>query len=120
MLALHVEKHNELVVIECKGRIIRSESVFKIRDIVLEHPDAHTIALDLSEVEAIGGGGLGMLAFLEFWARERNIRLKLFSPSKVVIEGLIQNRSIENFEIASFQEMMSLLAQSDHRYDLAA
>jgi anti-anti-sigma regulatory factor len=120
MLAIHVEKHSELVVIECKGRVSRDESVFALRDIVMEHDDAHTIALDLSEIEAIGGGGLGMLAFLQAWARENRISMKLFSPSKPVMEGLIQNRSIFNFEIASFHEMMSLLSHSDQHYDMAA
>jgi hypothetical protein len=32
----------------------------------------------------------------------------------------VQNRSILNFEIVSFHEMMDILAQSDRRYDLAA
>ena len=120
MVAIHVENLNDLVVIECKGRIIRSDSVFKLHDIVQAQAKARVIALDLSEVEAIGGGGVGMLAFLERWTREHNIQLKLFCPSKPVLEGLVQNRSILNFKIASFHEMMGLLAQSDSRYDLVA
>jgi anti-anti-sigma regulatory factor len=119
MFAIHVESLGDLSIIECKGRIIRSDSVFRLRDVVREQT-ANTIALDLSEVEAIGGGGLGILAFLERWARENNIHLKLYSPSKPVLEGLVQNRSIHNFEIVSFHEMMGILAQSDGHYDLAA
>ena len=110
MFAIHVESLGDLSIIECKGRIIRSDSVFRLRDVVREQT-ANTIALDLSEVEAIGGGGL---------ARENNIHLKLYSPSKPVLEGLVQNRSIHNFEIVSFHEMMGILAQSDGHYDLAA
>lgn len=120
MLAIHVENLSDLTVIECKGRMVRSEEVFKLRDVVLAQAAARIIALDLSEVKAIGGGGLGMLAFLERWAREHDIRLKLFSPSKPLLEGLVQNRSILNFEIASFHEMMSILAHSDSRYAIAA
>jgi anti-anti-sigma regulatory factor len=120
MLAIRAENLGDLAVVECKGRIIRSDSVFKLRDFVQAQAPAHIIALDLSEVEAIGGGGLGMLAFLERWARQRDIRLKLFCPSKPVLEGLARNRSIPNFEIATFHEMMDLLAQSDSRYSLAA
>src|SRR5271157_4548127 len=110
MLALHVETLADLAVVECKGRITRSDSVFQLRDVVLAQAAAHIIALDLSEVQAIGGGGLGMLAFLERWARNHNIRLKLFCPSKPVLEGLLRNRSILNFEIASFHEMMAILS----------
>ncbi|MFY9841555.1 MAG: STAS domain-containing protein [Terriglobales bacterium] len=122
MLCIRAENLNELAVIECKGRIVRSDSVFKLRDVVQAQPRANTqvIALDLSEVEAISGGGLGMLAFLERWSREHNIRLKLFCPSKSVLDGLAQNRSLMNFEIASLHEMMVILGDSDDRYSIAA
>ena len=34
MLTVRVEKLSELTVIACKGRIIHSDSVFKLRDVV--------------------------------------------------------------------------------------
>jgi|SRR5208282_1373573 anti-anti-sigma regulatory factor len=120
MLAIHVENLSDLAVVECKGRIFRSEAVFKLRDVVQAQATARIIALNLSEVEAIGGGGLGMLAFLERWAREHDIQFKLFSPSRAVVEGLVRNRSILNFEIATFHEMMGILADADSHYSLAA
>jgi anti-anti-sigma regulatory factor len=120
MLAIRAEHLGDLAVVECKGRIVHSDSVFKLRDVVQEQEGARTIALDLSEVQTIGGGGLGMLAFLERWARQHNIHLKLFCPSAPVLDGLAQNRSIANFEIASFHEMMDILAHSDRHYSLAA
>ena len=120
MLAIHVENLNHLTVIECKGRIVRSEEVFKLRDVVRAQVTGRVIALDLSEVKAIGGGGLGMLAFLARWARDNNIQFKLFDPSRAVLEGLVRNRSILDFEIASFHEMMGILSNSDNTYSLAA
>jgi anti-anti-sigma regulatory factor len=120
MLAIRVENLGDLVVVECKGRVVHSESVFKLRDVVLAQAHACIIALDLSEVEAMGGGGLGMLVFLDQWARNCGIEFKLFSPSRSVMEGLVANRSILNFEIVTFHEMMSILAHSDSRYALAA
>jgi len=120
MLALHVENLHDLAVVECKGRIIHSDAVFRLRDVVQAQANAHIIALDLSEIQAIGGGGLGMLVFLERWARQRGISLKLFSPSPSVMEGLAQNRCMLNFEIATFHEMMRILAQADSGYSLAA
>ena len=120
MMAIRVENLGDLAVVECKGRVVRSESVFKLREVVLAQAHAHIIALDLSEVEAMGGGGLGMLVFLDQWARNCGIQFKLFNPSKSVVEGLAGNRSILNFEIATFPEMMSILAHSDGRYALAA
>jgi len=120
MMAIHVENMSDLAVIECSGRITRSDTVFRLRDVVQAQAGSHIITLDLSEVEAMSGGGLGMLAFLERWAREHNIRLKLYRPSKSVLQGLVQNRSILNFEIVSFHEMMSILAQSNSQYAIAA
>ena len=94
MLTIHVEKLNDLAVVECKGRIVRSDAVFKLRDAVRGQASGRVIALDLSEVEAIGGGGLGMLAFLAQWAGDHDIQFKLFSPSRAVVEGLVRDRSI--------------------------
>ena len=120
MLAIRVENLCDLAIIECKGRIVRSESVFKLRDAVQAQAGASVIALDLSAVQAIGGGGLGMLAFLDRWARDHDIQFKLFSPSRSVVDGLVYSRLMPNLEIATFHEMMDILAQADSRYALAA
>jgi anti-anti-sigma regulatory factor len=116
MLTICDEKMNDLAVVECKGRIVRSDAVFKLRDAVMAQAGARIIALDLSEVSAIGGGGLGMLAFLQHWADERHIQLKLFSPSRSVMEGLCQIRSALDFDVATFHELMGILGDSDMRY----
>ena len=120
MLSIRVENVGDLAILECKGRIVRSESVFKLRDTVQAQATANIITLDLSAVDAIGGGGLGMLAFLDRWAREHDIQFKLFDPSRSVVDGLVSNRSILNLEIATFHEMMDILAEADSRYGLAA
>jgi len=126
MLSIHVERLNDLSVVECKGRIVRSEAVFELRNAVMAQARARIIALDLSDVEAIGGGGLGMLAFLQHWADENHIQFKLFSPSRSVVEGLQQIRSVLDLEIASFSELMKSLVEADarsqgnHRHSMAA
>lgn len=120
MLTIHVENLNDLAVVDCKGRIVTSDAVFKLRDVVRAQVDARIIALDLSEIKAIGGGGLGMLKVLDHWARDNNIQFKLFSPSRAVLEGLVNNRLILDFQIASFHEMMGILSHSDNNYSVAA
>lgn len=120
MLAIHVENLTDLAVVECKGRIVRSEAVFELRDVVQAQAAASVIALDLSEVAAIGGGGVGMLVFLQRWARNHHIQLKLVSPSRPVVDGLERSRSLPNFEIPTLHEMMTILAHADSRYALAA
>ena len=78
------------------------------------------IVLDLSEIQAIGGGGLGMLAYLAHWAHDRRIQFKLYSPSSAVREGLVRNGSILAFEIAGFHELIDILTRSEHQQSMAA
>jgi anti-anti-sigma regulatory factor len=119
MLALNVENLGDLAVVECRGRIVHSKDVFKLRDIVRSQTNA-TIVLDLSEVKAIGGGGIGMLAFLQRWANDRGITLKLYSPSSAVLDELTRNRSAANFEIPTLHEMMGILSDAEGEYRTAA
>lgn len=119
MLAISVENLPGAVVVACSGRLIRSDAVFQLRDTVMAQMSP-TVVLDLSEVKAIGGGGLGMLAFLQHWAGEHGIKLKLFSPSKPVVEGLTQNGSMVHFKTASFAELMGMLLTAESEYRRAA
>ena len=120
MLNVSVENIGELTVVECQGRIVQSEAAFKLREAVTSQTDARIVVLELSEVHAIESGGLGMLVFLRRWAREHNIRFLLFSPSKSVQSRLKRARSMAEFCIASFEEMMALLVYANSRYALAA
>jgi anti-anti-sigma regulatory factor len=120
MLNVNIEKIGELAVVECEGRIVRSEAAFKLRDAVTSQGDARVVVLDLSEVHAIEGGGLGMLIFLQRWARDHDIRFKLINPSKFVRERLELVSSMSEFDIPTLDEMMALLGQADSRYALAA
>jgi hypothetical protein len=52
-LKLNVENIGDLAIVECEGRIVRSESAFKLRDVVTSQSDAHTSVIELSEVRAI-------------------------------------------------------------------
>jgi anti-anti-sigma regulatory factor len=65
MVHVNLEKLGGLRVVECDGRIVRSDSAFALRDCVTSQSDARVIVLDLSEVNAIEGGGLGMLMSLQ-------------------------------------------------------
>jgi anti-anti-sigma regulatory factor len=120
MSAIHDEKLGELAILECKGRIVKSEAVFELRDAVMGQRGARIIALDLYEVEAIGGGGLGMLAFRQRWARDHDIELKLFNPSRAVMDELEPAHESLNCDIATPHEMMKILSRADKRYAMAA
>lgn len=120
MLNVTVENIGELAVVECEGRIVQSEAAFKLREAVTSQTDARIVVLELSEVHAIGGGGFGMLVFLQRWARDHNIRFLLFNPSKSVRDRLKRARSIAEFYIPTLEEMRALLAYANTRYALVA
>ena len=120
MLKINVDNIGDLAVVECEGRIVQSDAAFRLREAVTLQGDARTVVLDLSEVNAIEGGGLGMLVFLQRWAQGHNIRFKLFNPSRSVQERLKKVSSMSEFDIPTLDEMMALLARADRRYAIAA
>jgi anti-anti-sigma factor len=119
MLTINVDNLEDLTVIECIGRIVRDESIFKLRDVVLAQKGARNILLDLSEVQALGGAGVGMLAYLDHRARERKISFKLYSPSRAVTQALLETGTINIFEIVSFHKLQ-LMMSNDNHHSLAA
>jgi anti-anti-sigma regulatory factor len=120
MMNLSVENIGDLAVVQCEGRIVQSEAAFKLRKAVTLQGDARVVVLDLSQVHAVEGGGLGMLMFLQRWAHDHNIRFKLFNPSKSVRARLEQASSLFEFDIPTLDEMMALLGLAESGYALAA
>ena len=120
LLTVHTKKFGDMAVIEYEGRIVRSEAALKLREAVNSQRDARIIVLDLSEVPAIEGGGLGMLVFLERGAHDHDLRLKLFNPRQSVRSRLQRTSSMRKFDMATPDEMMALLARADSRYAQAA
>jgi anti-anti-sigma regulatory factor len=115
MLNVTVAKLGELAVVGCEGRLVERESSYKLQEAVTSQTDARIVVLELSEVRAIGGGGVGMLVFLQRWSRERNIRFLLFHPSTSVQNKLKGARSIAEFYITPLEEMRALLAYANSR-----
>ena len=120
MLKLNIDNIGDLAIVECEGRIVRSEAAFKLRDAVTSQREARTVVLELSDVQGIEGGGLSMLVFLQRWAQDHDIRFKLFNPSKSVRERLKLVSSLAEFDIPTLDEMMTLLGYADPQYAIAA
>ena len=108
------------MVVECEGRVVRSEAAVRLLEAVTSLRNARIIVLDLSEVRAIEGGGLGMVLFLQRWAYGHDIQFKLFNPTRSVRDRPELVNSIAELDIATLQEMMELLANADSRYAMAA
>ena len=114
MLIVHINNIGDMAIIELEGRIVRSEAALKLREAVNSQSDARIIVPDLSEVPAFEAGGLGMLVFLQRWALDHGIRLKLFNPRQSVRYGLEQASSMRQFDIVTRYEMMALLVLPDN------
>jgi anti-anti-sigma regulatory factor len=120
MLSVRVENIGDVAVIECEGRIVRSEAALKLREAINLQSDARIIVLDLSKVSAVEGGGLGMLVFLQRWAQDHDIRLKLLNPRSSVRARLERVNSMREFDMTSLDEVTALLDRADHRRTHAA
>ena len=118
-MTLHTEIIGDMTVIECEGRIVRSEAAFSLHKAVTSQSSSRTVVLDLSEVSSIEGSGLGMLCFLQSWAKEFDIQLKVFNPTYSVKNRLESTNCIAKFDIATLQEMMALLEDAKNRHVLA-
>ena len=120
MLNIRIEKIGNMAVVECSGRIVRSDAAFQLRDAVMAQRAFDVIVLDLSDVTAVEGGGLGMLHFLQRWTEDNHIQLKLFNPNGPVKRRLQLTDPPPHLEIASMGEMIALLAQADQQFAIAA
>ena len=120
MLSVHSDRVGDVAVLQCEGRIVRSDAAFALRDAVTQEQDARVVVLDLTDVNTVEGGGLGMLIYLQRWARDHDIRLKLFNPPRSVRERLEDASSISEFDLAKADEMVALLSRADGREMLAA
>src|SRR5437867_10079321 len=99
MLDVHIDKIGELAVVECEGRVVQNDAALTLWEAVTSQRNARTIVLDLSEVRAVEGGGLGMLVFLQRWAHDHDIRFKLFNPTKSVHDRLECSKSMQELDI---------------------
>ena len=120
MLNLVVRRMGKLAVVKCEGRIVRSDAAYKLREAVRSLQDARIIVLDLSQVNAVEGGGLGMIRFLQSWAYDRDIQLKLFNPIRSVRDRLEQVCPTAEFDFATPHEVLTLIGNEDRRPALAA
>jgi anti-anti-sigma regulatory factor len=89
--------------------MVQSDAVFKLRDAVILERQVSAILLDFSELEFLGGGGVGMLVFLREWTRNHGIELWLFDPPYSVRQSLQRVPSAAALKVATMDEVLELL-----------
>jgi anti-anti-sigma factor len=110
MLTIQAEKTGDVAVVRCGDRVVRGETVNRLRNAVLLQKEARMIVLDLSEVKAIDAGGLSTLVSLHHWSVSRGIQLKLVNPSSFVHSLLTLTRLDRVFEMPAFDDALWILS----------
>jgi anti-anti-sigma factor len=111
-LQIKSEQTGDVAVLQCAGRVVRGEAIHFLKDSVTSLKEPRVVVLDLTEVEMIDGGGLGMLVFLHRWTRDNGIQLKLVNPSRFVREMLDRTRLSCVFNISSVDDAVEILCTS--------
>jgi anti-anti-sigma regulatory factor len=105
---VHTDNINHLAVVECEGEIVGKGAATILREAVVSREDSPIIVLDMTEVNAVEGAGLVMLLFLRQWAIAKNIRFKLFNPSRPTLQRLRRAGLLSKFEVTTLQEVIAL------------
>ncbi len=104
MLSVTIQDLGDAVVLRCVGRIVAGSEADILRKAALSQANRRIVMLDLTQVEAIDGGGIGLLVFLQACARAAGMELKLMNPTQHVLE-LLQLTNLDSvFEIFSSED----------------
>jgi anti-anti-sigma factor len=76
--------------------------------------------LDLSEVEMVDAGGLGVLVSLCNWACAKDIQLKLVNPSRLVRKTLELTRLTSVLHISSVEDVIQIFCRGDRAIENVA
>jgi len=101
MLGVTIQDLGETAVIRCLGRIVAGREANTLREAVLSQPKRRAVVLDLTGVDVVDGGGMGILVFLQRWTRAVGIDLQLLNPALHVRELLELTNLDSVFKILS-------------------
>ena len=101
MLALTLECLGDVTILHCAGRIVAGKEADLLRKAVLCQLDGGTVVLDLAQVGAVDGGGIGTLVFLHASAGTAGTEFKLMNPTHSVRELLEVTHLDSVFDISA-------------------
>jgi anti-anti-sigma regulatory factor len=106
----------DVAVIRYSSSVVGNSGAYQLRDAVASQQAARAIVLEMTGVDEVEGGGLGMLVFPRCWTRDHGIPCMWFNPSRNVREKLETAGSIGEVEIASVPEVMAWANIGEHQY----
>ena len=111
-LRIQTEKAGEVGVLQCTGRLAR-EALDLLRQTMTDLSHLRVLVLDLSEVDPIDAGGIGVLVFLHNWTSVRGIQLQLVNPSRQVRQMLELTGLASVFHISSVEDVIEMFCHPD-------
>ena len=112
-LQIESSRAGDVAILQCKGRLVRGNPVLALRDAVTRLHDVRIIVLDLTALENLDGGGLGMLVLLHRWAREHEVQIKLVNVNAFVREMLDRTRLTCVFDVSSVEDAVEILCSAE-------
>jgi anti-anti-sigma factor len=83
MLSVEVNRSNETVILRCVGRIVAGREVETLEAVALGQ-NARRLFIDLETVASVDAAGLGALAEIFRWAKDRGIQFGVLAPTRRV------------------------------------
>ena len=117
---INMEQTGDVAVLQCAGRMVRAQALSLLKDAVTSLSELRVTVLDLSKVEIIDAGGLGMLVSLHNWACVNRIQLKLVQPSKPVRQMLELTRLTSVLDISSVEDVVEIFCTADRAIENVA
>ena len=108
-LTYQIECLHDVAIVGCSGRLVRGAALDEFRRRLEGLENLRVLVLDLSAVEQLDAGGLGVLLMLRRWALQQKVQLKLVNPSAFVRRVLIATHLDSVFEISSLEEALCIL-----------
>jgi len=110
---IRTEQTGDVAVLQCAGRIVRAQALSLLKGTVTGLSQMRVVVLDLSEVEMVDAGGLGVLVSLHNWACAKDIQLKLVNPSRLVRKTLALTRLTSVLHISSVEDVIHIFCRGD-------
>ena len=117
---ISTEQTRDVAVLQCAGRMVRAQALALLKDAVTCLSQLRVVVLDLSEVEMLDAGGLGVLVSLHIWACANGIQLKLVNPSKLVRHMLELTGLTSVLHISSVEDAIQIFCNGERTIENVA
>lgn len=95
-LSLETRNRGDVIVVQCHGRIVyRDEAVALSRLVGEILKKGSKLVLDISGVSSMDSAGIGELALLQSWARERQAELKC-AGANALVQALLELTKLDS------------------------